>query len=164
METGPCCIRYWPRRWTRSRSTLRYARSLRHPFLAANDRFGVSLEIVREHAQRPRRAAHLLQRAVELLDLRGIRSGEIAGVVERAARAHQCAASAYQRQIKISDCLAHVVTDLLQGHLVNLTDDVLDLRLGRFELTRSGRKLHWLLRPVHRRRGRARKEIERYER
>ena len=52
----------------------------------------MALEIVCEHAQRAGRAAHLLQRAVHLLELRGIRLGEIVGVVERAARAHQRAA------------------------------------------------------------------------
>ena len=44
--------------------------SLCLPLLAAKERFGMPLEIVAQYAQRTGRAAHFLQRAVELLQLR----------------------------------------------------------------------------------------------
>src|SRR5258708_13179245 len=147
----------------RSRSDRQYVvPSLWPSLLAANERFGMTLEIVCEHAHRPGGTAHLLQGVAELLDLRGIRFGKTVRVVEGTLRTDQCAARTYQCQVEIADCLAHVLADLLQGHLVDLIDNVLDLCLGRFQLTRRGRDLHWLPRPVHRRRGCAGKEIERY--
>src|SRR5712692_4340932 len=148
----------------RSRSDWRYAASsLRPSLLAANERFGMTLEIICEHADRSGGTAYLLQSVAELLDLRGIRLGQVAGVVECTLRTYQRAARTYECEVKIADRLAHVLTDLLQGHLVNLLDDVLDASLGRFELARSGWQLHWRLRPVDRRGRRARKEIERHE-
>src|SRR5260370_33930304 len=56
-----------------------------------------------------------------------------------------------------------VVADFLEWYLVELLDDVLDTRLDHLELTRDGRQLHWRLRPVYRRRGRAREKVERHE-
>src|SRR5258708_36954942 len=122
----------------------------------------MTLEIVREHAQGASRATDFAQRLVQLLDLRGVRPGQIAGVVEGALRARQRAARACQGQIEIDDCFVQVVADLLQWHLVELVEDVLDGRLGIRELPRSGWQPHRTLRPVHRRLGSAGKNVERY--
>src|ERR1700686_2119679 len=90
----------------RSRSVARYVvPSLRLPRLASKERLGMTLEIVCEHSQRPRRAAHFLQSAAYLLDLRGIRLGECAGIVESAARARQRALCADQGCIQLGDRL-----------------------------------------------------------
>ncbi len=53
-------------------------------FLAAKERLGMALEIVCEHAYRPRRAAHLLEGVVQFLELRGIRLDDVVGAVQRA--------------------------------------------------------------------------------
>src|SRR5712692_5368112 len=109
-----------------ARSDARYGLpSLRLSLFAANERFGMTLEIVGEHPQRSGRTADLPQRIVQLLDLCGISPGEIGGVVERTLRTGKGAARAYEREIKIGDCFAEVVADLVQGHLADLVDDVL---------------------------------------
>src|SRR5579864_488639 len=98
----------------RSRSDSRYAvSSLRPSLLAANERFWMPLEIVCEHTHRSGGEAHFLQSVAELLDLRGIRLGQVSGVDERTLRTHKSAARAYQGQVKIADCLTHVLADLL---------------------------------------------------
>ena len=49
------------------------------------------------------------------------------------------------------------------GILSSLLMMLVTLRLRRLELTRNGRQLHWLLRPIHRRRGRAGEKVERHD-
>ena len=46
----------------------------------------MTLEIVSEHAQRPRGAAHLLERAIDLLELRGVRPNDLASVAQGTGR------------------------------------------------------------------------------
>ena len=99
----------------------------------------MTLEIVCKHSQRPRRATHFLQSAAYLLDLRRIRLGECAGVVESAARARQSALCAHQGCIQLGDRLLQVYADLLERHLVEFIDDILDAGLSRLQLPRSGR-------------------------
>src|SRR5882724_3609198 len=98
----------------RSGSYRQYAvPSLRPSLFAANERFGMALKIVCEHAYRSGRTTHLLQSVAELLDLRGIRLGQAAGVGECTLRTDQCAARTYQGQVEIADCLADILADLL---------------------------------------------------
>src|SRR5260370_9271828 len=139
IARSPWCCTTPPRpRRMRSRSRARYAAlSIRLPFIAANERFRMTLEIIREHPDRSSRAANFVERLVQILDLRGIRPGQIAGVVERALRTRQRAARTCQRQIEIGDRLVQIISDLLQGHLVEFLDDVFDSRLGTCKLSRS---------------------------
>src|SRR4029434_6629029 len=121
--------------------------SLRLPGLAANERLGMALEIVGQHAHRARRAAHLLQRVAELGSEHGIGLDELVGVVERDAAAVERAASAGQRPVELGHRLLEIIAERLERQLVNLLDDADHARLDRCELTRNRRQLHRLLRP-----------------
>ena len=60
----------------------------------------MALEIICEHAQRTGRAAHLLQRPVQLLALHGIRLDEVVSVVERRPRTDERSACAHECQVQ----------------------------------------------------------------
>src|ERR1700730_10386931 len=85
-----CCNHPLLGRPLRSRSDAVYeATSPRPPFLAANECLRMALKVVLKHAHRPRGTAYLLQRAVQLLNLRGIRRRQISGIAEGAFRSGQ---------------------------------------------------------------------------
>src|SRR5215470_5996763 len=94
----------WRRR--RSRARIRYgAASFRLPGLAADERLGMALKVVRQYAYRTRREAHLLQRVGELGVEHRVGLDQLVGVVERAAPGVDGAARADQRPIELDDRL-----------------------------------------------------------
>src|SRR5216684_5926791 len=123
----------------------------------------MALEIVGEHTQGAGSAADFLQRAIELFNLHTIWLDDAVGAIESAVSALERAARTSHREVKVGDSFAEVVTDLFQGHLVDLLDDVLDAGLDLGELSPNSRQLHRPLRPVHRHGRRAGIKIERHE-
>src|SRR5262245_50428896 len=83
--------------------------SLRLPGLAAKQRLGVALEVVREHAHCAGSAAHLVERNAQLVREARIRRDDLVGGVERTLRGGQ-------RGSDPDDCLRQLHADLLDRH------------------------------------------------
>src|SRR5208283_1497176 len=119
------------------------------------ERLGMALEKICEQTQPSRRAGDLLERTPQLLTEHRVRFDELTRIVQRAA-------SADERLIELGDRLAEVVADPLKGHLIQLLDDLCNVRFHCLNLTGNRGELHGILRPIERRRYRIGHKVKLY--